>query len=153
MKILVSSCLLGEKVRYSGSSSISSIDDMELFDKILASNEIFPICPEVISGLPIPREPAEQIDNKVITKSNIDLTKEFNFGAKKALDICLENSIEVALLKSKSPSCGTRVVYDGTFSSNLIEGLGVTAKLLNKHSIKLFDETQLVELNDFLNKK
>ncbi|AXX92476.1 hypothetical protein CPU12_09445 [Malaciobacter molluscorum LMG 25693] len=150
MKILVSSCLLGDKVRYSGSDSMSSIDDMELFDKILSSNEIFSICPEVSSGLPTPREAAEQKANKVVSKSNKDFTYEFNLGAKIALEICIKNNIHVALLKSKSPSCGTKKVYDGTFSSTLIDGLGVTAKLLKENSIKLFDETQLIELNNFI---
>ncbi|RXJ86450.1 DUF523 domain-containing protein [Arcobacter sp. CECT 8985] len=151
MKILISSCLLGERVRYSGSDSSSSIKNRDLFEEIISSNMIFPICPEVSSGLPIPREPAEQKNNKVYTISNKDLTKQFEKGANNALEICIKNQISVALLKSKSPSCGNNKVYDGTFTSTLIEGNGVTAKLLKENSIKIFDETSLEELKEYIN--
>ena len=160
MKILISSCLLGEDVRYDGNnSSIAfnpkfSFSSKELFMDILCENEIYSFCPEVAGGLGIPRVKAEIVSIekpfKVLNEENEDITINFLLGAKKALDICIEENIKVALLKSKSPSCGNKQIYDGTFSSNLIEGQGLTAKLLEENGIKVFNENELKELNKFI---
>ena len=81
-----------------------------------------------------------------------DVTINFLLGAKKALDICLENNIKVALFKSKSPSCGNTAIYDGTFSENLVEGKGLSARLLEENGIKVFNEHELEELKKFIKK-
>ncbi|MBD3831524.1 MAG: DUF523 domain-containing protein, partial [Arcobacter sp.] len=114
MKILVSSCLLGEDVRYDGNNSSIAFDPKfpfslkELFMDILCENEIYSFCPEVAGGLPIPRISAEIVKNDkpfiVKNQEGLDVTINFLLGAKKALDICKEENIKVALLKSKSPS-------------------------------------------------
>ncbi|AXX95062.1 MULTISPECIES: DUF523 domain-containing protein [Arcobacter] len=160
MKILVSSCLLGEDVRYDGNNSSIAFDPKfpfslkELFMDILCENEIYSFCPEVAGGLPIPRISAEIVKNDkpfiVKNQEGLDVTINFLLGAKKALDICKEENIKVALLKSKSPSCGNKEIYDGTFSSNLINGQGLTAKLLEENGIKVFNENELKELNKFI---
>ncbi|MCP4969577.1 MAG: DUF523 domain-containing protein [Arcobacter sp.] len=156
MKILVSSCLLGENVRYDGENSSIALGSSftfkqkELFMDILCSNEIYSFCPEVFSGLETPREAAEIVNSNkpfiVQTKEKVNLTINFLIGAKGALDLCKEEGIKVALLKSKSPSCGNEKIYDGTFSKNLIDGQGLTAKLLSENEIKIFNEEQLKEL-------
>lgn len=160
MKILVSSCLLGEDVRYDGGNSSITFDPKftfsikELFMDILCENEIYSFCPEVAGGLPIPRVPAEIVSNqkpfKVSTKEGDDVTINFLLGAKKALDICKEENIKVALLKANSPSCGNINIYDGTFSGKLIESQGLTAKLLSENGITIFNENQLKELRKFI---
>ncbi len=160
MKILVSSCLLGEDVRYDGNNSSIAFDPKfpfslkELFMDILCENEIYSFCPEVAGGLPIPRISAEIVKNDkpfiVKNQEGLDVTINFLLGAKKALDICKEENIKVALLKSKSPSCGNKEIYDGTFSSNLINGQGLTVKLLEENGIKVFNENELKELNKFI---
>ena len=160
MKILVSSCLLGEDVRYDGLNSSVAFNPKfpfslkELFMDILCENEIYSFCPEVAGGLPIPRISAEIVKNDkpfiVKNQEGLDVTINFLLGAKKALDICKEENIKVALLKSKSPSCGNKEIYDGTFSSNLINGQGLTAKLLEENGIKVFNENELKELNKFI---
>ncbi len=160
MKILISACLLGEDVRYDGgNSSIAyepsfTFSQKELFMDILCDNEIFSICPEVSGGLSIPREPAEIISAekpfKVLTKNQEDVTVNFLLGAKNSLELCQSENIKVALLKSKSPSCGNIEVYDGTFSDKLTQGQGLTVKLLEQNDIKVFNETQLKELNKFI---
>ena len=160
MKILVSSCLLGEDVRYDGkNSSIAmgssfSFSSKEIFMDILCTNEVYSFCPEVSAGLGTPREAAEivSVDKpfKVMTQSNEDVTIPFLVGAKQALDLCKEEEITVALLKSKSPSCGNKMIYDGTFSGNLIEAQGLTARLLSENGITVFNETQLNELKKFI---
>jgi len=160
MKLLISSCLLGEDVRYDGgNSSIAmgakfTFSQKELFMDILCDNEIYSFCPEVSGGLKTPRDPAELVSAnkpfKVMTNKEEDVTFSFLMGAKKALDLCNEEGIKVALLKSKSPSCGNIEIYDGTFSQKLVEGQGLTAKLLIENGITVFNETQLKEFNKFI---
>ncbi len=160
MKVLVSSCLLGEDVRFDGNNSSIAMGSSftfaqkEIFMDILCENEIFSFCPEVSAGLGTPRLPAEVVSAtkpfKVETNNEEDVTIPFLIGAKNALDVCLDDDIKVALLKSKSPSCGNLKIYDGTFSNTLVEGQGLTAKLLDQNGIKVFNETQLEELKKFI---
>ncbi|MGM0518259.1 MAG: DUF523 domain-containing protein [Campylobacterota bacterium] len=160
MKILISACLLGEDVRYDGGNSSIAFEpsftfsQKELFMDILCENEIFSICPEVSGGLGIPRQPAEITSAnkpfKVVNRLNEDVTVNFLMGAKNSLELCQNENIKVALFKSKSPSCGNSEVYDGTFSSNLIKGQGLTAKLLEENGIKVFNENQLKQLKSFV---
>ena len=160
MKILVSSCLLGEDVRYDGNNSSIALNPKfsfslkELFMDILCENEIYSFCPEVAGGLPIPRIPAEIIKQDkpflVQNENGEDVTINFLLGAKKALDLCKEENIKVALLKSKSPSCGNNEIYDGTFSKTLVNSQGLTAKLLKENGIEVFNEKELKELEKFI---
>lgn len=160
MKILISSCLLGEDVRYDGGNSSLAYNNTftfsqkEKFMDFLCENEIYSFCPEVSAGLPTPRAAAEITSSskpfKVQTQEGDDLTIKFLVGAKSAFDLCKEEEIAVALLKSKSPSCGNEMVYDGTFSKELKEGQGLTAKLLIENGIKVFNENQLDELYKFI---
>ena len=160
MKILVSSCLLGENVRFDGNnSSISqgakfSFSNKETFMDILCENEVYSFCPEVSGGLGVPRESSEIISAqkpfKVINQIDEDVTISFLIGAKNTFDLCKEEDIKVALLKSNSPSCGNKNIYDGTFSNVLVEGQGLTAKLLEENGIKVFNENELIELQKFI---
>ena len=160
MKILISSCLLGEDVRYDGNNSSVAFNPnisfslKELFMDILCDNEIYSFCPEVAGGLGVPRIPAEIVKNDkpfiVQNEEGKDVTINFLLGAKKALDVCLEENIKVALLKANSPSCGNINIYDGTFSNNLIEGQGLTARLLKENGVEVFNETQLKDLKVFI---
>ncbi|KGJ97324.1 DUF523 domain-containing protein [Colwellia psychrerythraea] len=144
-KILISACFLGQRVRYNG--EIKSFTNPTL-EKWRQEGRLVAICPEVISGLPVPRAPAEinPKTNKVITIENIDVTKQFNYGAKQALDLCKKHKIKFALLKESSPSCGSQVIYDGSFSQQKIAGEGVTTKLLRQHGIMVFSEDTIALL-------
>ena len=141
MKILVSSCLLGENVRYDGTNNL--IDDPN-FKELIKDHQIIPFCPEVQGGLPTPRDPAEIQNGKVLTKKGENVSKAFYLGALKALEVCETEEITIALLKAKSPSCGNDNIYDGSFQSKLIEGSGIAAALLIENGIKVFNEKQLV---------
>ena len=162
MRILISACLLGEDVRYDGSNSSIAMgssftfSQKELFMDILCDNEIFSMCPEVSGGLGIPRESSEIISSnkpfKVENRKSEDVTVNFLLGAKKSLELCENENIKVALLKSKSPSCGNFEIYDGSFSDTLKKGQGLTAMLLEQNGIKVFNENQLKELNSFIKK-
>jgi len=148
-KILISSCFLGEKVRYNS-------ETIKLLHPLITlwhqQKRFIGICPEMSGGLPVPREPAEQQPNsgKVITISGVDVSAQFNFGANKALTLCKSHNIRFAVLKESSPSCGSSFIYDGSFSNNKIEGHGVTSKLLTQAGIKVFSENNLQELENLL---
>eukprot|EP01029_Cantina_marsupialis_P017445 TRINITY_DN3921_c2_g1_i1.p2 TRINITY_DN3921_c2_g1~~TRINITY_DN3921_c2_g1_i1.p2 ORF type:complete len:165 (+),score=33.02 TRINITY_DN3921_c2_g1_i1:833-1327(+) len=153
MKILISSCLLGEDVRYDGNNSSIAYNNSftfsqkESFMDLLCENEIYSFCPEVSGGLSIPRDPAEIVSATkpfiVKTSNDEDITINFLLGAKNTLDLCKNENIKVALLKSKSPSCGNEEIYDGTFSKKLVQGQGLTAKLLIQNGIEVFNEKQI----------
>lgn len=141
-RILISSCLLGIPCRYDGQSkSYSGIE--KLTDRF----ELVPFCPECYGGLPTPRNPAEiqSYDGsiRVITNQGKDVTREYVSGAESALELCKQLNISLALLKAKSPSCGRDRVYDGTFSSNLKNGDGITAGLLQKNNIRVYTEMEI----------
>ena len=140
-KVLISSCLLGENVKYDGGNN--SITQNKFIQKLQKLNLIVSICPEVEGGLPIPRVPVEILNKRAINKDGEDKTDEFNQGANKALEIALQNGIKMAIMKSKSPSCGVGRIYDGTFLRKLINGDGISATLLKNNGIKIFNEDEL----------
>lgn len=149
-KILISGCLLGERVRYNG--KIKSLVNEQL-NEWHQQGRFFSVCPEVVSGLPVPRPPAEIIPStqQVITVDNIDVTRQFHQGAQQALQLCQQHNIRFALLKESSPSCGSSNIYDGTFSQQKIIGAGITTALLRQHGIKVFSENSIEELAELIN--
>ncbi len=138
--IIVSGCLIGNKCRYDGSTN------KDLREILKDKCNIVAVCPEQMGGLSTPRVPAERIDDKVINKEGLDVTKEYTLGAKIALKLAVKNNCRIALLKAKSPSCGSNEIYDGTFSHTLIKGDGVTADLFKRNGIKVYTENELNEL-------
>ena len=138
MKIMVSACLLGENCKYSGGNNRN--------EKVLAyvaGHEVIPVCPEVMGGLPTPRVPAEIVQGVVINREGVNVDHEYRLGAQKALQIAKEKQIDLAILQSRSPSCGPREIYDGTFSGKRISGQGVTAKLLSDNGFAVMDAEEL----------
>ena len=150
-KLLVSRCLLGHKVRYDGGAH----GPLALLLQWQAEGRVVALCPEVAGGLPTPRPPAEipggqggaVLDGRlpVLTDGGADVTAAFVAGAEIALRLVWQHGLRVAVLKARSPSCGNRHNYDGSFSGNLVEGEGVTAALLRRHGVKVFNESQLAE--------
>lgn len=133
---LVSACLIGIKCRYDGKSSLNW-----KYLKLFKKGELIPVCPEQLGGLSTPREKAEiQKSGRVLTKSSRDVTENFLKGARETLKIAKALGIKEAILKTKSPSCGSGLIYDGTFSKKLIKGDGVTTALLKKNKIKVYTE-------------
>lgn len=131
MKI-VSACLAGFHCRFDcGSKERSDIKRM------VENGEAIPVCPEQMGGLPTPRGPSEIVGDKVVSKSGVDVTQEFQRGAEEALKMAILVNAQEAYLKSKSPSCGSGFIYDGTFSGKLVEGDGVFTKLLKERGIKV----------------
>ncbi len=139
-KILVSACLLGEAVRYDGKSKPSHKDKLQ---PLMDEERVVSICPEVMGGLLVPREKAEKFENKILTLSGRDLTAEFEKGARLVLEIAQRENIKVAILKEKSPSCGSKLIYDGSFQGNLVPGKGLTTLLLESEGIRVFGESEI----------
>lgn len=156
-KILVSACLLGKKTRYDGDHNRL---DNPILNTWKQEDRIISVCPEIEGGCPIPRALAECIDGdgtsvvagktKVVNIEGQDVTKEFLLGAQKALQIVQQNDISVALLKARSPSCGSNFVYNGTFSNTLKPGKGVTTALLKLNGIRVFNEDEIEEADEYL---
>ena len=104
---------------------------------------VISMCPEVEGGLPIPRTPAEIVNGVATTEDGISVDKEFREGAKKILDILLKEKVDLAILQSRSPSCGVGKIYDGSFSRTLIDGNGVFAQMLIDNGIKVIDSSEI----------
>ncbi len=146
-KVLISSCLLGKNVKYNGKNNL--ISKNFFIEKLKLSNLLVPVCPEVDGGLPIPRVPVEILKKRAINKSGEDKTREFKKGAKIALENISQNSIKMAIMKSKSPSCGRDLIYDGSFTKTLTQGDGITIKFLKQQRIKIFTEEELEDAYEF----
>lgn len=142
-RVLVSACLLGQPVRYDGQSKGIVSDWLTALG---VEGRTLAFCPEVASGLPTPRPPAERQGERVLTASGLDVTTEFDRGAELALALCQAQGIRFALLKEGSPSCGSGRIYNGRFEGVSVTGEGKTTALLRRHGINVFSEDQLAEL-------
>lgn len=148
-KILVSRCLLGHAVRYDGGAH----GPIELLRRWQAEGRLVALCPEVAGGLPTPRPPAEipggqgaaVLDGTltVRTVEGGDVSAAFLAGAQAALELVRTHGIRLAVLKARSPSCGNRENYDGSFSGRRVAGEGVTAAALRRAGVQVFSEEEL----------
>ena len=136
-KIAVSACLLGVACRYDAKSK-----KHEAVCRYLEDKEVFLICPEVMGGLTIPRKPCELQNGHAINEQGEDMTIYYQKGAEEVEALMKREGIELALLKSKSPSCGHGFIYDGTFTKTLVEGDGICAKWLLKHGFKVISSAE-----------
>ena len=109
--ILISACLLGVCCRYDGESKpiMQTVALMERY-------HLVPVCPEQLGGLPTPREPSERQGCAVVMKSGTDVTAQYRRGAEQTLHLARLYGCKAAVLKERSPSCGSGRIYDGTFS-------------------------------------
>lgn len=149
-KILISACLLGNKVRYDGAGKLL---DEPIIRHWQQQGRLVPFCPEVEAGMPIPRPPAEiqggtgaQVLDQAIpvtTAGEEDLTRSFIRGANLALSLCQQQQIKIAIMTEGSPSCGSQQINDGSFQRRKIAGEGVTVALLRQHGIRVFNQHQL----------
>ncbi len=134
---LVSACLLGLPARYDGSE--------KKCDALLALRDeyiLVPVCPEQIGGLATPRNPAEIVGAKVFDRQKNDLTSNFQQGAEAVLTLAKIIEPDIIILKERSPSCGVKKIYDGSFTGKTIDGSGITTRLLKKY-YKVISEEDL----------
>jgi len=141
MRILISGCLLGVCCRYDGASK-----PHPLAQELARQHELVPVCPEQLGGLATPRPPAERQGECVIAKTGLDVTEQYRSGAEEALKLYRLLKCDAAVLKERSPSCGSGEIYDGTFSGTLVAGDGVTAELLQSKGIPVYGESRIQAL-------
>ncbi|MBI9091117.1 MAG: DUF523 domain-containing protein [Desulfobacterium sp.] len=156
-QILISACIAGEAIRYDGRGF--PVKDPLLMEW-LKEKRALPFCPEVSGGLATPRPPAEIQGGsgldvlagraRIVNTLGEDVTDDFVLGAHKTLSFAKDNGVMAAILKENSPSCGSTTIYDGTFSSHLVPGNGVTTALLRAHHIVVFNETEIAGAARFL---
>ena len=137
-KLLISECLCGVSCRYDGKDNL--IEQLPLLQDTF---ELVTVCPEVLGGLSTPRDPAERLGKHVCTVNGIDVTKEFLKGAQITSYIAIQQGCKQALMKSKSPSCGYKRIYDGTFSKTLRDGHGCTVEALLMNNIEVYTEENI----------
>ena len=134
MKVVVSACLLGENCKYNGGNNYS-----EKVAQFVSGREVIPVCPERLAGLGIPRTPIEIRDGRVISRDGKDVTAVLNEAVGQILAQLSAEDVECVVLKSRSPTCGVKQVYDGTFTGTLVDGMGVLAKALTDAGYKILD--------------
>ena len=134
MKIMVSACLLGENVKYNGRNNKNG-----LLLRLLKNHTVVPVCPEVLGGLPVPRVPAEIVEGTVTNRNGESVDEAFRTGAGKALALAEREKPDLIILQSRSPSCGVKEIYDGTFSGTLVPGMGVFAALAKEAGFRVID--------------
>ncbi|WP_085901818.1 DUF523 domain-containing protein [Kiloniella majae] len=148
-KILVSACLMGKPVRYDGRYASKGLEKLQHLQK---QGRIVLLCPEVAGGLPTPRAPAERISERIQDQTGKDYTDAFILGAEKALAMCQDHNIKIAILKEGSPSCGSDFIYDGSFTGTKINGSGIVTDLLRANGITVFSEHTIDPALDLANR-
>ncbi len=147
---MVSACLLGAACAYDGEGR-----EDEVLRATLVGRWVVPVCPEQLGGLPTPRSPAEITGGsgrdvlcgraRVRTRCGRDVTREFRRGADETARLARLLGCRVAVFKPRSPSCGPRGHYDGSFTAGLIEGTGVAAEALRRQGVAVISPTEYTE--------
>ena len=142
-KILVSECLYGGRVvRYDG----GMVEETHpLFVKWKEEGRLVPICPEVFGGLETPRPDAQRSADRIVNKAGQDVTDEFTRGAEEALRLAKEEDVLFCIMKQHSPSCGSKEIYDGTFTDTIVPGQGLAVEMLRDAGFRVFGEEDMEE--------
>ena len=141
--LLISECLLGVACRYDGTSRPLP---EAVITALTERYALIPVCPEQLGGLETPRQPSERLGDRVCMKTGEDVTAQYTRGAAQALFLARRFGCTAALLKERSPSCGSGQIYDGSFRGRLTEGFGVTAELLCANGLTVFGESEVEKL-------
>ncbi len=134
MKVIVSACLLGENCKYNGGNNFNA-----RVVQLTKDREVIRVCPEMLAGLGVPRTPIEIVEGRVLTRDGEDVDAALRAAVAQILALIEGEEIECAILQSRSPTCGVKQVYDGTFTGKLINGQGVLAKALYDAKIRVID--------------
>ena len=141
MKILVSACLLGDNCKYNGGNN--RCEKLYNFFKDHPDYTYYKFCPECLAGFPIPHNPIEYVNGKLVDKDGNEFKNELNKGRICINELLNSNNFDLAITKSKSPSCGAGLIYDGTFSKTLVKGDGFAVELIKSKGIKVITEDEL----------
>ena len=138
--VLISACLLGFECKYCGGSNKLTEQQLAALGERF---RLIPVCPETAGGLPTPRDPSERLGDKVVSNQGRDVTEAYQKGAETALWLARRYDCKAALLKEKSPSCGSGQIYDGSFTGTLVTGDGVAAQMLKEEGLIVFGESDV----------
>ena len=136
--ILVSACLLGENCKYNGGNNYNP----EVIAHV-QGQEVLAICPEMLAGMGCPRTPVEIVDGVVTDRDGNNVDAVFRCGVAKAMELVRREDVQCAILQSRSPTCGVKQVYDGTFSGKLVEGAGLFARALMDAGYLVLDAEEI----------
>lgn len=139
-RLLISACLIGADCKYSGSNN--ALDGGTL-RALRERYELVPVCPEFAGGLPTPRDPSERLNGRVVSCNGCDVTREYERGADVALELARRFDCHKALMKERSPSCGSGEIYDGSFSGTVISGYGTAAEKLCAAGVEVIGESRV----------
>jgi uncharacterized protein YbbK (DUF523 family) len=157
-RVLISACVMGEKVRYHGGDARRESPILARWE---TEGRVLRVCPEVAAGFEVPRRPSEIAGERggdgvhsgvarVVKGDGLDVTPHFIRGAQIALALVREYGIHLAVLKENSPSCGVTRIYDGSFSGRRTDGMGVTASLLRANGVRVFSDEDLSSADRYL---
>lgn len=138
MKILVSACLLGRECKYNGGHNYDP-----KVAAFVAGREVIEVCPEVLAGMGVPRVPMELRDGVLVNREGVNVDGPNRRAVAQILERLRHEEIECAVLKARSPTCGVRQVYDGTFSGILTDGAGILARALMDAGYRVIDAEEL----------
>ena len=141
MRVLVSSCILGENCKYNGKNNRN-----ELALDFLKDKEVVSICPEMLAGMSTPRACAELVDGVVMDHAGNNLDADYRKAVELALSEIMEEDFDLVILQSRSPTCGVNTIYDGTFSGKITPGSGIFAKALIEKGYHVIDVENLHDL-------
>ena len=140
MKILVSACLLGRNCKYNGGNNYDP-----RVAAYVAGREVIEVCPEVLAGMGIPRIPMEIKNGRLVNREGTDVDEPNRRAVEAILEQLRDEDIDCVILKSRSPTCGVRQVYDGTFSGKLVDGMGIFAQALKDAGYRVLDAEDLAD--------
>lgn len=141
--LLISACLMGYECKYCGGSNRLAERELET---LRAKYRLIPVCPESAGGLSTPRDPSERRGERVVSSKGVDVTSQYNKGADTAMYLARRYGCKAALMKAKSPSCGSGEIYDGTFTGTIVPGYGVAAERLEAAGIRVLSEDEIGKL-------
>ena len=141
MKILVSACLLGRSCKYNGGSNLDP-----RVTAFLEGRDVIEVCPEVLAGMGVPRVPMELRNGRLVNRDGVDVDEPNRRAVAAILEQLRGEDIEYAILKSRSPTCGVRQIYDGSFSGRLVEGMGILARALADAGYRVLDAEDLPDI-------
>ena len=138
MKVVVSACLLGENCKYNGGNNACPA-----VLEYLRGKDVIPVCPETLAGLGTPRVPIEISGERVVTREGKDVTAALRDAVADILAGLSKEDVECVILKSRSPTCGVKQVYDGSFTGTLVDGMGVLARALRDAGYRVIDSEDI----------
>lgn len=141
--LLISACLMGANCKYSGGNNALPA---ETLCKLKEKYSLVPVCPETAGGLSVPRDPSERLGNRVVSIRGRDVTAEYRRGGEIAVCLARRFACRKALLKERSPSCGSGEIYDGSFTGTVTQGYGVAAEMLSEAGVSVYGESETIKL-------